>query len=180
LLVVGAAGAAALLGLGGFLAGQALAGRGDRITLTSADRSLAGQEPAQGQGQGQGRGSQAGGRGFGDQDGDSGGDHDGDGRIQFDPVRMTAGVITSTGSDRLVLRTRDGASVTVAVTGRTTVRGVADTVGELQVGHVVIVRGERQDDGSYMASELLVGPQHDGGRQGVPDGDRSDGETTRI
>jgi len=135
-LAVGAAGAAALLGLGGFLAGQALAQGGDRTTLTSADRTLAGS-----------------GFGDGDQDGDGGdGGGPGDGRFQVDPARMTAGVITSVGSGRLVLRTRDGASVTVTVTDDTAVRGVAGTVGDLQVGQVVIVRGERQGDGSYTAT----------------------------
>jgi len=197
-LAVGAAGAAALLGLGGFLAGQALAQGGDRTTLTSADRTLPGQGhgqslgPSQGPGQEQRRqaGPPAGGSGFGDgdQEGDGGdGGGPGDGRFQVDPARMTAGVITSVDSGRLVLRTRDGASVTVTVTDGTAVRGVAGTVGDLQVGQVVIVRGERQGDGSYTASELLAGPRHDGtgsggddgGVGGVPGADQND-DSARI
>lgn len=166
--IAGGVAVVAALGLGGFLAGTALAdGRGDGQAVRAASGSRGdapgewpgGMDPNQ---PGQGLGVPG-----GAPDGPGTGGQRGHG---FDDARMTAGVITSVTDGRLVVRTRDNASVTVVTTAQTVVRGsTATTVAALKVGDLVFVQGTRAADGSYTAAQIAVGMPPRGGHGG---GDR--------
>jgi hypothetical protein len=162
-VVLAAAGVAGVLMTGGYLAGVALshgstastsaenaAGRTDD-TITGAGRRAAHQD---------GSGGSA--------------------RVDAASGRVTAGVITAKDGDRLVLASRDGASVTVHTSASTTVRG--SSLADLAVGDLVIVAGTRADDGSITATEILGGPPGVGapGRNGGQGGGQGGGQTAQA
>lgn len=166
-VIAGGVALVAALGLGGFLAGTALAdGRGDGQTGRTASGPRGGAR-----GDGHGGDPNQPGRGEGLLPGGAPGGGRGQGPGRFDDSRMTAGVITSVADGRLVLRARNGASVTVVTTAKTVVRGPsATTVSALKVGEVVFVQGARAADGSYTAEQILAGIPRGGHGDGDGDG----------
>jgi hypothetical protein len=170
-LLVGGAAAAAVLAVGGYLAAVALQDGGRQAELTSADSAL----PGGGQGL-------LGVPGDGDQNGkgDRGGRRGRGGGVPLDPTRATQGIVSSVAGDTLALRGVDGSSVTVIITGDTTVRrlsaqGMTEIPADgLQAGDLVVVEGSRQNDGSYRADRIIAAPGY--GSFGLPGRGGSDSD----
>jgi hypothetical protein len=84
--------------------------------------------------------------------------------------RGPGGEVTTVGDNTLTVQNPNGDSVTVNVSSDTTVR-LAETQSEgslsdIKVGSHIRIRGQRNDDGSVTAQEIMVAPEGDqaGGR----------------
>ena len=66
--------------------------------------------------------------------------------------------ITAIDGSNLSLKTQDGWTRTIAVTSSTTITraGTTITVGDLKVGDQIVLRQQRQDDGSYTITDIHI------------------------
>jgi hypothetical protein len=105
-----------------------------------------------------------------------------DGSYSIDSVQVivphVGGSVTAVSGSTITVTDRDGAAVTIKVTGSTTydVAGATSELSDIKVGMFLVAEGTQNSDGSITATTVRAGDQHGSGGRGFGHGPDDDND----